>query len=407
MKLSIATNLYLSILICLLVACTQPAETRAPTIALPTSTPEAVARDTAVHNPTQNPTNTPLPATRAPTALPTSTPTSTPTPMPTAVTLLAAADFGPNRNPLTGELVADTAVLQRRPLAVKVANWPPEHTRPQSGLGAADLVFEHPTEGAITRFTAIIYSRTPAKIGPIRSARLIDVEIPAMYDAGLAYSGASIGVSRRLGGSDIRPRLLRSYDPGYYRSGEDKPWEHTLYGDPLGFWLALEEKEQNVPPAFSSLMAFAEVPPANGQPAREIHVAYKDWTAVTWRYHEDSGRYLRWTDNEPHIDANTDEQLSAANVVVIFAIHQLDRSICEYLRDDECRVFSTEIQIWNEGPALIFRDGQMVEGTWRRENRSDMFTFYDEAGSVIPLQIGNTWFQVVPRHYIDPITVMP
>jgi hypothetical protein len=42
---------------------------------------------------------------------------------------------------------------------------------------------------------------------------------------------------------------------------------------------------------------------------------------------------------------------------------------------------------------------------WKRENRQDMFTFYDGEGNVIPLQIGNTFFQVVPLHYEDPITV--
>ncbi|MEM7014129.1 MAG: DUF3048 domain-containing protein, partial [Verrucomicrobiota bacterium] len=98
---------------------------------------------------------------------------------------------------MTGE-ETDPARLQRRPLAVKISNSPPSFVRPQSGLNDADIVFEHITEGNLTRFTLIVYGDDPEKVGPIRSARLVDVELPAMYDAALVYSGASTGVSNKL-----------------------------------------------------------------------------------------------------------------------------------------------------------------------------------------------------------------
>lgn len=393
----------------ILAACAEGRATSTPDGApLPVETPAAIETESPTDlTSTVAATNTLPPA---PTILPATatlepTPAEIPTPEP--VLLLTGADFGDSRNPLTGEVVTDTAVLQRRPIAVKISNSPAQYTRPQAGLGQADLVFEHPTEGPITRFTAIFYSQTPADVGPIRSARLIDVEIPAMYDAALAYSGASIGVSRKLGGSDFRARLLRSDEPGYYRTGEDKPWEHTLHANLEAFWQALAAKEENHAPAFSSFMAFGSQPPEGGQPAGTLTIKYRDWTTVEWQYDPENGRYWRWTDGEVHHDANTGEQLSAANVVAIFAIHQLDMSICEYQVGDTCRAFSTEIQIWGQGPAIIFRDGRQYDVTWRREQRGDMLTFYDEAGDPLPLQIGNTWFQVLPLHYVDPVTVTP
>ena len=64
----------------------------------------------------------------------------------------------------------------------------------------------------------------------MRSARLIDIELPAMYDAMLAFSGASVGVNQRLNASDFSDRLLRAAEPGFYRTGDTtKPFEHTLY----------------------------------------------------------------------------------------------------------------------------------------------------------------------------------
>lgn len=370
-----------------------PATANAPT---ETAAPTAAATVTVLAQAPPSPT--PQPTATSP-AGPTATATAEP------VLLLNPEDFGQNYNRLTGEYFADPALLQRRPIAVKISNSPPIYTRPQSGLSDADLVFEHVTEGPITRFTAIIYGRTPPDIGPIRSARLIDVELPAMYDSALAYSGSSIGVARKLFASEFSSRILRSNEPGYYRTGEDKPYEHTLYGRPELFWQSLEERGLNVTPTLTTQMAFSSDPPAGGSPADEAVINYRDWTIVTWRYDPESNRYLRWADGAEQVDANYDTQISAANVIILFAPHQQDFNICEYQTDSGCQAYATESQIWGQGPAIILRDGMQYEVTWKRESRPHMFTFYDDAGNAVPLQVGNTWFQVVPLHYIDPVTI--
>jgi hypothetical protein len=343
--------------------------------------------------------------------VPTSTPQpGTPTPTPTAtvapISLMNAADFGDDRNRLTGELVADPVLLQRRPIAVKLSNSPPSYTRPQSGLNDVDWVFEHTTEGAITRFTAIIYGKTPAKVGPIRSARLIDVELPAMFDAALAFSGASIGVSQRLNASDFSDRIIRSAAQGYYRTGEDKPYEHTLYGLPEGFWQALDELGQNVPPSFNTTLVFNSERPPGSTPASRVSIDY-DWTLVEWRYDEETGRYQRWADGEVHADGNSGEQVRAANVIVVRPIHVEDPSICEEILNGVCRHLSIEIQLWGSGNAAVFRDGRRYDVTWQRENRHDLLTFIDDEGDPFPLQIGNTWVQVVPNWLAEPLQVSP
>ena len=308
---------------------------------------------------------------------------------------------------MTGEEVADPKVLLRRPIAIKISNSPAEWVRPQSGLSQADLVFEHLTEGPVTRFTAVFYSQTPPEVGPIRSARLIDLEIPAMYDAGLVFSGASDGVNKRLYGSDLFPRLIFTYEPGYYRTGADKPYEHTLYGTPSEFWWALERKQQNLPPNFVTTMSFHSDSPQGGTPAGAININYRDWTVVDWVYDPETGRYWRWADGEPHLDANNDEQLSAANVVIVYALHVLDESICENLQDEKCLAGSVQAQIWEEGEVVVFRDGLQYTGFWRRAQRSHMLTFYDLDGDPLPLQIGNTWFQMMPYNLNNPIEITP
>jgi hypothetical protein len=357
-------------------------------------------------SPPQGGTMVPLAATFTP------VPTITPPPTPTTtksdnVILRTADDFGNDRNPLTGTKLDDPSVLERRPIAVKISNSPAQLVRPQSGLSQADIVFEHVTEGPITRFTAIIYGQTPPDMGPIRSARLIDLEIPVMYDAALAFSGSSIGVSRKLFGSDFRQRILRTYVPGYYRTGADKPYEHTLYGEPELFWEELEARGENFPPSLEPYMVFSSDPPPQGTPASSFVVRYRDWTRIDWKYDAESGRYLRWADGEPHVDANNGEQIGAANVLVLFADHQLDTTICEFQSGNECLAHSMEIHIWGQGQAVLFRDGLQYDGFWARTSRGDMLSFIEVNGQPLPLQLGNTWFQVMPLHYPNPYEITP
>ena len=335
------------------------------------------------------------------TAVPTIAPTATPEVV--EIAYLTQEDFGDNINPLTGE-ETDPVKLQRRPLVIKISNSPPSFVRPQSGLNDADIVFEHITEGKLTRFTMLVYSGDPEKVGPIRSARLVDVELPAMYDAALAFSGASVGVSQRLYRSDIASQLIGSGEEGYYRTGEDKPFEHTFYARPEGLWNALETKGENRPPNFNGVMQFTSSPPEGGKPVSRISLDYS-FEEVLWNYDPETNLYYRSAAGVPHNDGNTGEQVFARNIVVPFVNHVDDAEICEEIRNDTCVALSVQIQLWGQGRVVVFRDGLQYEGTWKREGRNDMLTFYDAAGNPIPLQIGNSWFELMSIYYNDPLKV--
>ena len=114
-----------------------------------TSTPKATATLKLSATPTLTAT---LPA--GVTAIPTLTPTAGPptaTPYPVVIPLIihepTPVGYGPDEfdfgiNPLTGLMVDDPARLERRPMAIKVTNYP-RYVRPQPGLSKADIVFEY------------------------------------------------------------------------------------------------------------------------------------------------------------------------------------------------------------------------------------------------------------------------
>ncbi|MGD2078096.1 MAG: DUF3048 domain-containing protein, partial [Chloroflexota bacterium] len=248
--------------------------------------------------------DTPTPS---PTAEPQPTATLQPTPYPG---LIGPADFPDDVNPLTGEQVADPAVLQQRPLAIKVANM--ARVRPQAGLNQADLVFEHYSEGGITRFTAIFYTNTPKRVGSVRSARLIDLEIPRMYDAAFGFSGSSHQIKEMIRESVFFDRVISpDYgSPGFWRTFDARNPSSfhvdSLFTNTEDLRAILAERGQDVAPQFHNGMAFHPDPPPGGQPATEVEIIYTG-TGIFWQLQPSSGRYARWSDGVRHEDANTGE----------------------------------------------------------------------------------------------------
>ena len=379
-----------------------------PTEALATAQAEVAATISPVPPPPTSTTAATLPP--PPISTPAATdapPTPEVTPTPDTVVLAADAAAFNGRNPLTGEEVDDPEALQRRPIAIKLSNAPADYTRPQAGLNDADIIFEHWTEGAVTRFTAIFYDTVPPNVGPVRSARLIDVELPAMYDTMLAFSGASVGVNQKLNASDFSSRLLRASTPGFYRTGDtSKPFEHTLYIRLDQMWQAVEEMGMNTPPRFGTYNAFTAIAPEGGSSASTVFIDYKT-EKVEWQWDAAVGKYRRWMDFEEHVDANTEEQVTVSNVIYLTPYHVNDANICEQINNGVCAALSIEIQLWGSGPAVVFRDGQRYDVTWQRHGRNDQLTFTDAAGQPFPLQIGNSWVQVMPGYLPNPLTVTP
>ena len=76
---------------------------------------------------------------------------------------------------LTGAPSPLGAIPQRTAIGAKIDNY--QDARPQSGLDKTDVVFEEPVEGGITRYNAIFQCDNADSIGPIRSARQIDIGI--------------------------------------------------------------------------------------------------------------------------------------------------------------------------------------------------------------------------------------
>ncbi len=372
-------------------ACARRAPSATPT---PTKTPMIVARAATA-------TFTPLPSA---TPVPSATPLPTETPGPTATPTLDPSLIVPARDPglsfFTGLRPADPGVLERRPLAVKFANT--ADVRPQSGLAKADVVVESQIEFSVTRFTAIYQSQDSPRMGSIRSARLIDAELPVIFDAILCFSGASEPVRQKLYKSTFGDHILEAnFFPQAYPRDPSIAVPNNMFASTSLLWAAANGKGWNQAPKPTGSWVFSEAAPAGvdgsaAAPASRLDIAYPQGV-VTWSYDAASGRWLRSIAGQPHVDAADGKQLSAANVVLITANH-VKTLILEYGSAEMAGGVnrSIEVQLWGDGPVEVLRDGKVYEGRWLRTDAGGPFRFVDGQGQDIPLKPGNSWWQVVP-----------
>ncbi len=289
--------------------------------------------------------------------------------------------------PLSAEAAARKAVL------IKIANT--VEVRPQSGLSGADIVVEHLSEGSITRFTALFHSNDVRKVGSVRSCRLIDIELPVMFDAALVCSGTSPGVKplmRKSYAFTNNLTMISDFGPyecarcPMYRTAGAPP--HNLFASTANAWAELNKRGVNAPSRFASWV-FNPQPGAEGKPTQEIDIGYKSGV-VGWRY-DASGKWLRSLSGKAQVDANTGKQLGFENVVVVHANH-----VTTLIQEDVTGARSIEIQVWGEGPVRIFRDGREYGGKWKRNVTLGNFEFFDPSGKPIPLKPGQTWIQMAP-----------
>lgn len=310
-----------------------------------------------------------------------------------ALLLPPLAPAPPGINPLTGLPLGDAP---SRPLVVKVSNAPPL-VRPQAGIAAADLVFEHYTEGGLTRFSAVFYSALPERVGSIRSARLLDDELTTMFSARLVYSGASEGVDAILNRAAFAPRLFKGvlYEPPYFWRDEAIDPPHNLFANLRAIAALPDSTAVPVGAVNASTLAgltfSPEVPP--GGPAQVVTVRYIA-SVVRWDYDPALGQYRRTSDGLPHTDANTGEQVTADNVVVLFADHTTT-DIVESVWQ-EVTSYSIAIDLSTYGTVLLARDGRWLRGQWARPADGGMMRLLTPGGQPLALRPGRTWIQVLP-----------
>jgi hypothetical protein len=328
-------------------------------------------------DPVQTTTTTETPATTAPSTTSTST-TSTST---TTTTVFAGA-----RWPLTG-LAIEEGTAADPILAVKIDNT--TSSRPQEGIELADLVFDIPVEGGISRLLALYQSRLPDEIGPVRSVREVDPKLLGPFSASIAYSGGNAAVVADVGRAavDLGDPLLGSVA---YRRAVDRPAPYDLMLDPAAALATVDDAVSTGGPWLSFDQASTgELVPV-GRTAGTIEIRSSTRHQVVYGYSATDGGYLRFHRTQPHLSAS-DVQIVATNVIVL-VVEELETG-----RTDSSGAPVPDFEVFGSGEAVVFRDGVALAGRWERGRLADFFRFFDDSGAEIRLAPGTTWIHLVPE----------
>jgi hypothetical protein len=262
------------------------------------------------------------------------------------------------------------------------------------------MVFEEAMDGwTITRLTAVVWSKDPKELRPIRSARLFTIELGHMFDGALVHSGANDQVRWLLSQSGLTDLDEYFHAAPYSWIDPQGAWKAypwmgrvTTSAEKVRNYLVAKGMEKAVRlPGFHFSASGDPVP--QGQPATYVRIPYPERALVEFRYDPEQHLYKRYVQGEPHLDALTDEQLTAANVIVHYTVYQ-ETDVKDVNGIPTFNIVST-----GEGRAQIFRDGVVIEAKWSRGQVKDFLKYTYLDGSPVPLRPGQTWVEVVPPDY--------
>lgn len=287
---------------------------------------------------------------------------------------------------LDGVLV-DPAQANFWPVAVMIDNM--TTARPHSGLDKAGVVYEALVEGGVTRFMAIYEaSQRAQEIGPVRSARLYYLDWVKEFDALYAHCGGSNESLGAIGTRGIKDIDEITGGSRFFWRDKTRYAPYNLFtSSKLLDFAILDCGLKDQKPSYES-WKFKDDKPLEERPTQEKFIKI-DFSSISYlveySYDRENNQYLRSMAGKPHKDKITGEQYTAKNVVVQY--------VSSRVKD---RVGRLEMDTIGEGKALVFRDGEVIEGTWKKESREARTKFYDKDGKEIEFVRGQVWVEIVP-----------
>ncbi|MBE9523938.1 MAG: DUF3048 C-terminal domain-containing protein [Chloroflexi bacterium] len=299
-------------------------------------------------------------------------------------------------------IVQNPALLERRPLAVKIALFPLS-ALPPTGVSMADHIYEYYLEGGLSRWIGIFYGNDVAKVGPVRSARNFDAEIVQMYQSALIFNGAH--KSDDVEKLDVLGYLEEQLDKNYFIvegtacepylcRDVNIPGYNNLFGNTYAMSQLITQRGiDNSRPNLESNY-FLSMGIRSRMEAARIYTYFSFQSYNRWDYDAINERYLRFQGNSYEsetylqlIDRFTGQPIGADNVIYLLVPHAF------YYKSDESEIF--DIDLSGSGDGYVFRDGLAYKVRWQRTDKEKPISIQTMSGAAFPLKPGTTFFEIV------------
>jgi hypothetical protein len=266
--------------------------------------------------------------------------------------------------------------------AVKVDNTTKAH--PQAGVRLADVVYVEQVEGGVTRLAAVFSSEYPKYVGPVRSARITDIDLLRQYGSvGLMYSGSQDRLLPRLRESALK---LVSFDASPY--GYTRVHGRPMPYDVIGTFATLRKRAGKVSTPTSVGYTFGPAP-AGGRAAHSVSIRYPSARlGAEW-----APKQKRWLISMDGLKDMAAEggQLGPTTLVVQFA------TVRPSVYHDVNGANTPLTETIGHGAALFFRDGTVYNGSWSRTKAKSPTTYTFAGGKQAVFAPGQIWVALIGR----------
>ena len=296
-------------------------------------------------------------------------------------------------NPLTG-LPLELEYVNDRPVAVIFNNL--YQAMPQLGISQADIIYEIPAEGGITRMLGVFQTLKDVKtLGSVRSARPYFLEAALGHDAFLVHAGGSEDAYSNIrswdvdnmdgvrGGNDAK---IFWRDPDRKKSMGS---EHSLVtsGEKIQEYIDSTSWTKEHPADYTYDQKFAEDgTPKDGTPAEYFELYFSHYKTGRFTYDGDSHQYKIVQYSQPYIDGNTGEQLRVNNVLV------LETDVRRISGDTEGRL---KIQMTGTGEGTYFCGGSAIPIQWSKADRNSPFVYTKNDGTPLIMEQGTSYICIM------------
>ena len=272
-------------------------------------------------------------------------------------------------------------------LAVKIDDTNMAH--PQIGVENADVVYIEQVEGGLTRLAAIFSSEIPSRIGPVRSARISDIDILSQYGrVAFAYSGAQRKLLPVIDAANLEDLGAQHESSKIYTTDPKRvqPYAMVLRADLL--MQKIVEEKLAVDKAKSVGFTFGDLP-EGGVPMQKVVI---NWPAATYsaEWSPEESRWLLSHNNKPNM-SDSGVVLGATTLI----IQMVEISPSEY--GDKFGGVTPLSKTVGSGKAYVLRDGAMFETTWNRAFPDSGTTFSLADGSAMNFAPGQVWVALTDR----------
>jgi hypothetical protein len=279
-------------------------------------------------------------------------------------------------NSISGRVGSDGPVL-----VVKVDDTTQAH--PQIGLDKADLVYIEQVEGGLTRLAAVFSSEIPTRIGPVRSARISDIDLLSQYGhVAFAYSGAQARMFPVIAAANLENLGAQRESPTIYTRDTSRfaPVNLILQAN----LLMAKVRDAGVPIVGSKNMGWTfGAAPTGGLPILSVRLKWPSNSYIA-NWSPTESRWLLVDANKPDMAADGG-QLGPTTLVI-----QMVSITPSQFHDKFGGVtpFSATI---GSGTGYILRNGLSFAAKWSRPTATSGTTWTLPDGSAIAFAGGQIW----------------